>query len=75
MVIILRKWESNEFLQRTNNNGENALHLTVKLPNVGFAEILEYNQPLSPGHYQSMVFLATKDTSDNGLYVRVSRFF
>jgi len=67
--MILRKWESPVYFEQVNNNGENALHLTVKLPSVGFAEILEYNQPLSPGHFQCMVYLATKDTSNN-LYVR-----
>lgn len=69
LSMILRKWDSSDYLKQVNYDGENALHLTVKLPSVGFAEILEYNQPLSPGHFQCMVFLASKDTPrDNYLY-------
>jgi len=55
LVMIMRTFP--RLVNQRNYQNENALHLTVKLPSVGFAEILEYNQPLSPGHFQCMQYL------------------
>lgn len=38
-----------------DNIGQTPLHVVCRLPAVGYAEIIEYNQPRSPHHYQTML--------------------
>lgn len=62
LVMIMKAFPT--MITNKNYQNENALHLTVKLPSVGFAEILEYNQPLSPGHFQCMQYLVKSSAGD-----------